>query len=131
VRAIEGQGGGFAGGERNTSFSRMALTGLVAALRHLPAHRDVQVHAAGPALADLPEVLAGHAAPEENLDLWAQILTAVNGRRLTLDPSPARPETPLAFAAAWAEMCMDKAKTAGAFSAAIPKGNLAKVAGLG
>jgi hypothetical protein len=42
----------------------------------------------------------------------------------------AEPRTPCAFAAAWAELAMDKAKATGPFSAAIPKPNLAKAPGL-
>ena len=38
----------------------------------------------------------------------------------------AGPRTPTAFAAAWAELAMDKAKATGPFAAAIPKTNLAK-----
>ena len=34
---------------------------------------------------------------------------------------------PAAFAQAWANLAMDKAKAAGAFTAAIPKPNLARV----
>ncbi len=41
-----------------------------------------------------------------------------------------RPRTPGAFALAWAELARDKAKAKGAFAAAIPKPNLAKIAGL-
>ena len=37
---------------------------------------------------------------------------------------------PATFVAAWADMASEKAKTGGAFTAAIPKTNLAKVKGL-
>jgi hypothetical protein len=36
------------------------------------------------------------------------------------------PGTPTAFAAAWADLARDRAKDKGAFTAAIPKPNLAK-----
>jgi hypothetical protein len=36
------------------------------------------------------------------------------------------PRSPTAFAAAWAELARDKAKMTGAFSAPIPRTNLAK-----
>jgi hypothetical protein len=71
------------------------------------------------------------AGPEEDLDLWAPILTASAGRRLSLSIAPAAAATPLGFAAAWAELSRDKAKATGAFTAAIPKPNLAKAQGLG
>jgi hypothetical protein len=44
-------------------------------------------------------------------------------RRAELTPDA---ETPTPFAAAWAEFARDRAKDKGAFTAAIPKQNLAK-----
>jgi hypothetical protein len=129
VRVIGGAPTGVAGGERATTAARMALAGLVAGLRDLPANAEVAVHTAGPELAPLMDGLAGRIQPEDDLDLWAQILTATKGRRVTLVRAGATPDSPLAFAAAWAALAMDKAKTGGAFTAAIPKGNLAKALG--
>ncbi|MDB5460577.1 MAG: hypothetical protein JWO72_2318, partial [Caulobacteraceae bacterium] len=76
---------------------------------------------AGPPPAGLPE------APTEDLDLWAQLVTAARGRTLAFSAAPRGPQTPAAFLAAWAEVGQDKAKAAGRFSAAIPKPNLAKL----
>jgi len=127
VRVVAGQPGGFAGGERATTAPRMALAGLIAGLRDLPAGADVAVQTAGLELSGLTEVLAGRVQPEDDLDLWAQILTATKGRRMTLVRAVATPDSALAFAAAWAELAMDKAKMGGAFASGIPKSNLVKV----
>lgn len=130
VREVGGQLSGAAGGERYTSARRMALAGLTASLRGLPAGAAVRVETTSGELAGLAGALAGTAPPEEDLDLWAALLAAAMGRRLTLARVAAEPRTPCAFATAWAELGMDKAKAAGAFAAVIPKPNLAKVAGL-
>jgi ribonuclease HI len=133
VRLVQGQVSGVAGGERNTTASRMALAGMVAALRDLPAGATtISVQSNSPDLAAFADLLAGAEAepPTEDLDLWAQIATAAKGRRLTLVRMPIKPETPLAFAAAWADLARDKAKDRGAFTTPIPKPNLAKVPGL-
>jgi hypothetical protein len=103
---------GAAGGERRTTREKMAVAGLAAALRDLPKGAPVVLHAApadGPVLA---EAIAGADRPI---------------RLVKLAPEP---KTPLAFAAAWADLASDKAKMAGAFNAAIPKPNLAKILGL-
>jgi hypothetical protein len=126
VRLIAGQPSGVAGGERATTATRVAMAGLIAGLRDLPAGAEVAIHSAGTELASLNEVLAGRVQPEDDLDLWAQILTATKGRRLTLSRAAAASDSPLAFAAAWAALAMDKAKMGGAFTSAIPKSNLAK-----
>ncbi len=136
VRVAEGLVSGVAGGERNTSASRSALMGLVASLRNLPSGVAIEIQTTSPELAQFADVLGAlatptqSAAPTEDLDLWAQIMTASAGRRLSLAHAPLQPGTPTAFAAAWADLARDKAKTAGAFSSAIPKPNLAKVSGL-
>jgi ribonuclease HI len=124
---------GAAGGERNTTAQRMALAGLVSALRGLgpAASADiVRVRTTSGELASLPDVLDGRAQPEGDLELWAQIATAARSHRLDLARVPLQPETPLAFATAWANLAMDKAKASGPFTAAIPKANLAKAPGL-
>ena len=134
VRVHQGQRGGLAGGERGTTAERIALTGLVAALRDLPPGAVVEVQTTSPDLAAFSRFIAGLGTqtqpPTEDLDLWAQIIAASTGRRLTLVHAPPAPGTPLTFAAAWADLSRDKAKATGAFSAAIPKPNLAKVEGL-
>ncbi len=136
VRLSEGQRSGLAGGERNTTASRLALCGLAAALRDLAPAAVVEIRSACAELAPFAGLLASLSAPtqaappEDDLDLWAPILTASKGRRLSLSVASVAPGTPLAFAAAWADLSSDKAKAAGAFSAAIPKPNLAKVQGL-
>ena len=43
---------------------------------------------------------------------------------------PADARTPAGFAAAWAELARDKAKTKGTFKNPIPRPNLTKVRGL-
>jgi hypothetical protein len=98
---------GAAGGERRTSRETMAQAGLVAALKDLPKGATVTVHAAKPD---------------------ADALSGMAGIKLAIVPPD--PRTPLAFAAAWADLASDKAKMAGAFAASIPKANLAKVQGL-
>ena len=129
VRVIGVLASGFAGGARATSASRMALSGLVAGLRDLPPATAVTIHTAATELSSLREVLAGRLQPDEDLDLWAQIAAATSGRTVSVVHASAAKD-PLAFAAAWAELAMDKAKMSGPFSAAIPRGNLAKASGL-
>jgi ribonuclease HI len=134
VRVDQGQRSGLAGGERNTTAGRIALAGLAAALRDLPPAAAVEIQTTSAELAAHAGVIAGHGPqtqpPTENLDLWAEIIAASAGRRLTLVHAPAATGTPLRFAAAWAELSRDKAKATGAFTAAIPKPNLARVVGL-
>jgi ribonuclease HI len=133
VRAEGSQATGAAGGQRNTTPQRMALAGLVSALRGLPPGADqvIRIQTTSPEAIPLAEVLAGRAQPEEDLDLWAQLATASRGYRLEIVRVPTKPDTPTAFADAWANLAMDKAKSTGPFTAAIPKGNLAKAPGLG
>jgi hypothetical protein len=142
VRVGPGQVMGVAGGDRCTTASRVALTGLAAALRDLPpgdergVKNPVDIRTTSPELAAFAEVLAHlgspgpTAPPDDDLDLWAQIFTASAGRPLKLIVIPLEPDTPAAFATAWADLARDKAKASGPFTAAIPKSNLAKVPGL-
>jgi hypothetical protein len=139
VRVSQGLVSRVAGGDRYTTAPRMALAGLVSALRNLPAGSaaggPVSIHTSSPDLASFAGLLAGpsteaEAAPEEDLDLWAQILTASKGRRLDVHFAPVQPDMPTSFTAAWAELAMNKAKATGPFTAAIPKLNLAKIPGL-
>ncbi|WP_372786703.1 hypothetical protein [Phenylobacterium sp.] len=118
---------GAAGGERTASPERIALVGLVEALNGLPGGSKVDVHSASRPVLALPRRL-GRAAddpPTEDVELWAQLGAALKGRPTRFIPAAAAPRTPIAFAAAWAELARDKAKTS-PFRAAIPKINLAK-----
>jgi ribonuclease HI len=130
AREVGGAVSGMAGGERNITAGRLDLAGLVAALNGLPAGAAVAVKSSSPALlAALRAISSPPAeAPTEDLDLWAQLMTAAKGRAVTLQAAPRAAQTPAAFLAAWAEVGQDKAKAAGRFSAAIPKSNLAKLA---
>lgn len=130
VRAGGGEPVGRAGGERRTTRARMALAGLVEALKDAPA---------GPfaVVAPRPDALVLHGLlkppaepPTDDLDLRAMLASALEGRAWTLavgDPSGA---TPAGFAAAWAETASQKSRTGGAFTSAIPKTNLARAKGL-
>jgi len=134
LRSAGGQVTGAAGGARNTTAQRMALAGLVSALRDLPPAGDsntIRILTSSIDPASLGDVLAGRAQPEEDLDLWAQIAAAAKAWRLEVVRAPAGPDTPVDFATAWANLAMDKAKATGPFTAAIPKANLAKAPGLG
>ena len=122
---------GWAGGERRTTRARMALAGLAAALKDLAPGDTVAV------VAPRPDALVLHALlkppadpPTDDLDLRALLAKALTGRAWTLAAGDPAAATPLAFAAAWADLAGDKAKTGGPFTAAIPKTNLAKAKGL-
>jgi hypothetical protein len=134
VREADGAVTGYAGGERNITPARLDLAGLAAALNGLPAGAAVAVRTSSPALLAAlrvaldPPTAGSPDTPAEDLDLWAQLMTAVRGRSVTLQTAPRAPQTPAAFLAAWAEVGQDKAKTAGRFAAAIPRSNLAKLA---
>jgi ribonuclease HI len=123
-RAISGA----AGGERTISADRAALAGLVDALRAAPSGANVEVRSSAAAVASIQRRLmaASDDAPTEDLELWAQILTALKSRTVRFTAAAPAPRTPTAFAAAWAELARNKAKTAGVFRSAIPKPNLAK-----
>ena len=142
VRDSQGLVTGAAGGERNTTVRRTALSGLAAALRDLPPVDDptstgpISVRTTSPELAEFAGFLASlgeptqPVGPDEDLDLWAQISTAAKGRRLSLTSTPPEAGAPIAFTSAWADLALDKAKSTGAFATAIPKVNLAKIPGL-
>lgn len=120
---------GTAGGERRTTRARMALAGLAAALADLPADVPVAVVAPRPDALTLHGLLKPpEPPPADDADLRAALAQALAGRRWTLAVGdPAAAATPLAFAAAWAETASGKARMGGAFAAAIPRSNLAKV----
>lgn len=136
VRSIGGTLAGAAGGERYTSPRRMALAGLVSALRDLDKpSAPIAILTTSPELAALGGVLTGKAPrpdddPDEDLDLMAQIAAATAGKVVTIARAAREPRAPTAFTGAWADLAMDKAKATGPFSSAIPKTNLAKVQGL-
>lgn len=118
---------GHAGGERRIEAERAALTGLLAALRET-AGRTVQLHTASAQVVAIPARIraaqAGENAPTDHLDLWAQATTALPSAQILR--AAATPGSPSAFAAGWAEFARDRAKDKGAFTAPIPKQNLAK-----
>ncbi|MDP3855142.1 hypothetical protein [Phenylobacterium sp.] len=123
---------GAAGGARSITPERTVLAGLAAALKDLPPG-PVVIHADSPVvLGPIRAVVLGEAAepPESDLDLWAQIGAALKDRAVSFVRVAVAPNTPQAFAAAWAELARDKAKTLGAFASTIPKPNLGKVQGL-
>jgi ribonuclease HI len=117
---------GAAGGERTPSPERVALAGLVEALKAAPAGLPVEVWSASPLVVAAPRGLTAAEPPTEDLDLWAQLATALKGRPAAFARTANAPKTPTAFAAAWADLARDKVKNGGAFRAAIPKINLGK-----
>lgn len=122
---------GAAGGERRTTRARMALAGFAAALKDTHAGAPVAVIAPRPDALVLHQLSRPPADPPgEDLDLRAVLAQALTGRAWTLATGDPQAATPLAFAAAWADLASDKAKTGGPFTAAIPRPNLAKVRGL-
>ena len=134
----DGKVTGSAGGDRRISTLRTSLAALTAALRSAGAAKpgdSIVIHTTDVEVAGFVQhlsTLATGAAspPTEDLDLWAQLQTATAGRRLKVVKLRPEPQSPQAFVAAWAELGRDKAKAAGPFTAAIPKTNLAKIAGL-
>lgn len=121
---------GTAGGERAIDLERTILAAFVAALADLPQGASVELRTSSPQLLAIPRRIAaaeaGENPPEENLDRWAQASTALRRVRLVVEAAERLPDSPAAFAAAWADLARDRAKDRGAFSAAIPKPNLAK-----
>lgn len=130
LRQAAGEVSGTAGGERRIDAERAGLAALIAALSGLPGGAEVELHTSSAQLLAIPRRIAaaeaGEDAPADNLDLWAQARTAFQRLRLVMRPAAPAPRTPSAFAAAWAELGRDRAKDKGAFTAAIPKPNLAK-----
>jgi hypothetical protein len=135
VRTASGAAAGQAGGERYTTPDRIALAGLLAGLKDAPVG-EVSVQMDNRAVATTAAQIAagrppqGDDAPTENLDLWAALTAALAGRKAGFALAGPSKSTPTGFAAAWAELARDKANAQGAFVSAIPKPNLAKVAGL-
>ena len=125
-----GEVSGAAGGERRIDAERTGLLALMAALAGVPKVSPAQVWSASAPVLVIPRVIAAAQAaepgPDENLDLWAQVLGALKVEGRAIRPSQTQPGTPPAFAAAWAELARDRAKDRGNFTSPIPKSNLAK-----
>ena len=122
---------GMAGGERRTTRARTALTGFAAALKGTAAGEALAVVASRPDALVLHTLLKSPKdPPTEDLDLRAGLAKVLDGRAWTLAIGDPDAPTPFSFAVAWAEMAGEKAKMGGAFSAAIPRTNLAKVRGI-
>jgi hypothetical protein len=109
---------GEAGGERQTERGAMVLAALEAVLAGAPQ---------GPVMVQAGDVDAAAIAA---LAAEPALHKALSGRELRLVRLGETAGTPLAFAQAWADLAADRAKARGPFRAAIPKPNLAKVAGL-
>lgn len=122
---------GCAGGDRRTTRARMALSGLLSALKDVPADAELMLIAPRADALTLHTLLKPPAEPiTEDADLRKALGAALTGRAVKLAAGdPAQP-TPLQFAAAWADTASEKAKMGGGFSVAIPRTNLAKVKGL-
>ena len=135
VRSHDKAASGQAGGERYTTPERKALAALLAALKDLP-KGAVAIQIDNAAVARAAALIAagrppqGDDAPAGNLDLWAALTAALAGRQPSFAIAGPSKASPTGFAAAWAELARDKANAQGAFVSAIPKPNLAKVAGL-
>jgi hypothetical protein len=130
VRRAAEELSGQAGGERRIDAERATLAALVAALSREPAAAaPLRILTTSRPIAAIPARLraveAGEPAPEDNLDLWAQVMRALAGRPVSIALASAG-DRPAAFAAAWAELGRDRAKDQGDFVAAIPKPNLGK-----
>ncbi len=130
VRSAAGVVSGSAGGERNIEAERTALHGLAAALAGLPAGAAVELHSSSPLVLGVPGRIAaaraGGEAPATDLDLWARLGAALGQAAVVMRPAQRTPGGTSAFTAAWAEFAQTRAKSRGAFSAPIPKVNLAK-----
>jgi len=120
---------GAAGGERTASPDAIALAGLLAALADLPPKAAVEVASATARIAGAGRTAAALQASgepaEHDAALWAQLAAVLTARPVRFAAATSQPRTPSPFAAAWAELARDKAKTS-PFRAAIPKVNLAK-----
>lgn len=130
VRLRDGAVSGAAGGARRLDLERTALRAIAAALSGLAPGDPVELHTSSPAALAIPGRIAGaetgEAPPTEDLELWAKAAAALRRPGLVVSPASAAPRTPTAFAAAWADLACDRAKTKGEFTAPIPKHNLAK-----
>jgi hypothetical protein len=122
---------GVAGGDRRTTRARTALRGFIASLKDVPPGASLSVVAPRPDAMVLHQLLKPPAEPPTtDLDLRSALTLALSGRAWTLAVGDPEAPTPFNFAVAWADMASEKAKMGGAFTAAIPKTNLAKAKGL-
>jgi hypothetical protein len=130
VRRDAGEVSGSAGGARAIDLERTSLAALAAALSGVAQGASVELQSASPSVLAIPGRIAaaraGENPPSENLDLWAQASTVLGRVRLVSRSAAPAPGAPAAFAAAWADFARDRAKDKGAFTAPIPKPNLAK-----
>jgi len=109
----------------------MALAAFVAALKDVASGEALSVVAPEADARVLHALLKPPATPPlDDLDLRALLAKALAGRTWKLAVGDPAGATPVAFAAAWADLARDKARSGGAFAATIPKANLAKVKGL-
>lgn len=127
-REPDGAVAGYAAGERRIEAERTALAALIAALKDAGG-KPVRIQTASALIAAIPARIAaaqaGEDPPGENLDLWAQAMTALAGGKVEIARAAAGDRT-TGFAAAWAELGRDRGKDKGTFVSAIPKPNLAK-----
>jgi len=122
---------GAAGGDRRTTRVRTALSGFAASLKDVPTGASLSVVAPRPDAMVLHQLLKPPAEPPTgDVDLRAVLQAVLKGRTWTLAVGDPDALTPFNFAAAWADMASEKAKMGGAFTAAIPRTNLAKAKGL-
>lgn len=131
---------GAAGGERDVDGETFCVHALGAALAGLPDDAAVALHLSDPLLIEGVRTMSARRAagwttasgdPDPDAQAWEAVAKALTGRALSLvrtQPTDAR--TPAGFAAAWAELGRDKAKTKGTFKNAIPRPNLAKIRGM-
>jgi hypothetical protein len=130
VRLRDGAVSGTAGGARRVDLEKTALRAIAATLSGLTPGEPVELHTASPAVLAIPRRIAdaatGESPPTEDLELWAKAVAALRRPGLVMNPTIAAPGTPTAFAAAWADLACERAKTKGEFTAPIPKHNLAK-----
>ena len=104
VRSNAGAVSGSAGGQPRIDAERNALAAITAALAGLPEGASVELHSASPLV----------------------LASSVQRVGLVMRPVEVSAGSPSAFTAAWAEFALGRAKDRGAFSAPIPKSNLAK-----
>src|SRR5437016_2072653 len=78
---------GAAGGERTPSAERVALAGLVEALKAAPAGARVEVRSASGAVVALPARLAASESPQDDLDLWAPLAAELKARTVSFGPA--------------------------------------------
>jgi len=131
---------GAAGGERDLDAEGFCVRALQAALIDLPADEGVALHLSDPLLIEGVRTMSARraagwqdeaGAPDPDAAGWEEVAQALAGRTLSLvRTQPADARTPAGFAAAWAELARDKAKTKGTFKNPIPRPNLTKVRGL-